>query len=91
MRTSARFAIFDQQQLTDFLERNTETLCATDELQPVDGAFVVDPISSVGALSQRYEALLLVEANGANTQSCALGDLSDLHGGLNRSVQHHLI
>jgi hypothetical protein len=79
VRTSARFAIFDQQQLPDFLERKTEALRPTDELQPIDGAFVVDPISCVGAVSQRYQALLLVEANGVNTQSCALGDPSDLH------------
>ena len=63
VRTSARFAFLDQQQLPDFLERKTETLRPTDELQPIDGAFVVDPISCVGALSRRYEAPLLVEAS----------------------------
>jgi hypothetical protein len=85
VRTSARFAIFDQQQLPDLLERKTEILRATDELQSINDAFVVDPITCVGALSRRYEALLLVEANGVNTQSCALGDSSDLH----RLQPHH--
>ena len=65
----------NREQLTDFVQREAESLSFLNELKIGNLMLAVEAIAATAPGRPGQQARLLIETNGIDTQACPLGDL----------------
>src|SRR5579864_373920 len=77
--TWAMAALAKPENADDLLEREPETLCLPNELEPPHVGIGIDAIAGVGPRRPRQQALAFIEADGFHGHSGLLGNGPNLH------------